>query len=101
MSTLKDFLAPLTRAQRAAFAARCRASVNTLRNIAYGQKRAGPALSVAIDQATGGLVNRADLRPDDWPLLWPEYTPPRKPRRRAMSIYSLQPTRARRSRLKS
>ncbi len=38
---------------------------------------------IAIEQATGGAVTRADLRPDDWPLLWPEYTPSRKPRGRA------------------
>lgn len=25
-----------------------------------------------IEQATGGKVTRKDLRPDDWPLIWPE-----------------------------
>ncbi|QII84245.1 helix-turn-helix domain-containing protein [Bordetella hinzii] len=83
MDILKRYLAPMSRVQRAAFAARCRTSTNTLRNIAYGQKRAGAALCIAIEQATGGAVTRADLRPDDWPLLWPEYTPPRKSRGRA------------------
>jgi len=83
MDILKKFLAPMSRAQRLAFAARCRTSVNTLRNIAYDQKQAGPALCIAIEQATGGAVTRADLRPDDWPLVWPEYTPPRRGRGRA------------------
>lgn len=27
---------------------------------------------VAIERATGGEVNRWDLRPDDWHLIWPE-----------------------------
>lgn len=83
MDILKRYLAPMSRAQRAAFAARCRTSTNTLRNIAYGQKQAGPALSIAIEQATGGVITRADMRPGDWPMLWPEYTPPRKHRGRA------------------
>ena len=26
----------------------------------------------AIERATGGLVTRRDLRPDDWHLIWPE-----------------------------
>jgi DNA-binding transcriptional regulator YdaS (Cro superfamily) len=26
----------------------------------------------AIEQATGGLVTRQELRPDDWHLIWPE-----------------------------
>ena len=27
---------------------------------------------VAIERATGGLVTRKDLRPDDWADIWPE-----------------------------
>lgn len=27
---------------------------------------------VAIERATNGAVTRRDLRPDDWPLIWPE-----------------------------
>lgn len=26
----------------------------------------------AIEKATGGLVTRKDLRPDDWKTIWPE-----------------------------
>ncbi|EPI3744643.1 transcriptional regulator, partial [Neisseria gonorrhoeae] len=25
-----------------------------------------------IEKLTGGAVNRKDLRPDDWHLIWPE-----------------------------
>jgi len=27
---------------------------------------------VAIERATGGVVTRKDLRPDDWWKIWPE-----------------------------
>lgn len=36
------------------------------------QRRPGAAYCVAIEQATGGRVSRADLRPDDWAAIWPE-----------------------------
>jgi DNA-binding transcriptional regulator YdaS (Cro superfamily) len=26
----------------------------------------------SIEEATGGVVTRKDLRPDDWHLIWPE-----------------------------
>jgi DNA-binding transcriptional regulator YdaS (Cro superfamily) len=28
--------------------------------------------AVLIERATGGLVSRKDLHPDDWHLIWPE-----------------------------
>ena len=30
---------------------------------------------VAIERATGGLVGRKELRPDDWQAIWPELAP--------------------------
>ncbi|MER1940634.1 YdaS family helix-turn-helix protein [Castellaniella sp. FW104-16D08] len=38
-----------------------------------GVKRVPIARCLPIEQATQGLVTRADLRPDDWHLIWPEY----------------------------
>lgn len=35
-----------------------------------------PASCVAIEGATGGLVTRKDLRPDDWESIWPELALP-------------------------
>ena len=29
----------------------------------------------AIERATGGVVTRRDLRPDDWQDIWPELAP--------------------------
>lgn len=38
----------------------------------YADRRPGPEYCVAIEQATGGVVRRWDLRPDDWHRIWPE-----------------------------
>lgn len=38
----------------------------------YADRRPEPATCVAIERATGGKVTRADLRPKDWHLIWPE-----------------------------
>lgn len=34
------------------------------------------ALCVGIERATAGAVTRADLRPEDYWLIWPDLTPP-------------------------
>lgn len=34
-----------------------------------------PERCVEIERATGGMVGRRDLRPDDWQRIWPELTP--------------------------
>lgn len=39
---------------------------------ANGYRRVPPARCVAIEKATGGVVTRRDLRPDDWMKIWPE-----------------------------
>lgn len=43
-----------------------------LRLIGYGQKVASAEMSIGIERATGGVVTRQMLRPDDWSRLWPE-----------------------------
>lgn len=35
-------------------------------------RKASPELCVAIERVTDGAVRRWDLRPEDWPLIWPE-----------------------------
>jgi len=37
-----------------------------------GKRSIAPDKCVAIEVATGGLVTRQDLRPDDWWKIWPE-----------------------------
>jgi DNA-binding transcriptional regulator YdaS (Cro superfamily) len=38
----------------------------------YSDRAPSPENCVAIEQATGGVVMRWDLRPDDWHRIWPE-----------------------------
>jgi DNA-binding transcriptional regulator YdaS (Cro superfamily) len=38
-----------------------------------------PIRCLAIESATGGIVSRSDLRPDDWHKIWPEFVPARQP----------------------
>ena len=46
----------------------------------YADRKPSPEYAVAIEKATGGLVTRQDLRPDDWHRIWPELiAPKRKP----------------------
>lgn len=40
--------------------------------LAKSKKPINPERCVAIETATGGLVTRKDLRPDDWQTIWPE-----------------------------
>ena len=37
---------------------------------------------VQIEQATKGAVTRQDLRPDDWPRIWPELVKGKAPKRK-------------------
>lgn len=42
-----------------------------------GARRPVPIkFAVAIERATGGIVSRRDLRPDDWQAIWPELAAP-------------------------
>jgi DNA-binding transcriptional regulator YdaS (Cro superfamily) len=67
---LKAFLSPMSPEQREAFADLCGSSAGHLRNICYG-KSCAPALAVAIEKLSDGLVTRKELR-DDWRDIWPE-----------------------------
>lgn len=48
------------------------ASRSYLRLIAYGHKHPSPTVAAGIERATDGAVTRKQMRPDDWPLIWPE-----------------------------
>lgn len=47
-------------------------STSFLSQIAAGTAPVSAERCVAIEQATKGAVMRWDLRPDDWPTIWPE-----------------------------
>ena len=44
--------------------------------IADGARQPSPALCVAIERESGGAVHRANLRPDDYWLIWPDLPAP-------------------------
>ncbi|WP_080405934.1 YdaS family helix-turn-helix protein [Burkholderia ubonensis] len=72
MDKLKAFLNQLCTAQQELFCAECGTTLGYLRkSISVGQCL-GAALCVAIERASQGVVNRRDLRPKDWHLIWPE-----------------------------
>lgn len=71
---LKDYLASLERGGPTRFASELQVSVSYLSQMASGQTSVSPARSVEIEQKTNGSVTRQELRPDDWPEIWPELT---------------------------
>lgn len=44
----------------------------------YANRQPGPAHCLAIERATNGQVTRAELRPDDYWLIWPDLSAPAK-----------------------
>lgn len=70
---LKTFIQSLdTEKDREAFATRCETTLGHLRNVMYAYRPCGPELAVLIERDTNGAVRRWELRPDDWPRIWPE-----------------------------
>jgi len=59
----------LTQAQ---LAERIGSSAAYVSQISTGHRRASPRMAVKIEAASGGLVSRRDLRPDDWREIWPD-----------------------------
>ena len=47
----------------------CRSHLSQIANEKY---TASARVCIAIENATGGVVTRKDLRPLDWKLIWPE-----------------------------
>lgn len=69
---LKTHLSTLQVPERDALAAACGTTRGHLQNIVYGLRTCSPELAAALDRASGGIVRRWDMRPDDWHLIWPE-----------------------------
>lgn len=68
--TLLDYIKGLEKDELAAFAEACSTSVGQLKQVAYGHRRAGAALAIAIDRNSGGKVQCESLRADiDWGYL--------------------------------
>lgn len=43
-----------------------------LRQIAYGNRKASAEVAARLESVSGGQVTRKRLRPEDWPVIWPE-----------------------------
>ncbi len=76
MEKLKTFLKSLPDdAAREAFAKRCGTTLGHMRNTIYEDgKFLSVPVCVAVERESGRKVRRWDLRPNDWPSLWPELT---------------------------
>ena len=72
---LKTYLADLGREDRERLAAACGTSAGHLANVMYGFRQCSPELAVALELQTADAVTRQELRPEDWPRIWPELVP--------------------------
>lgn len=75
----KTYFYQLTPAHRKVLAAKLKTSVGHLTNCAYAYAKFSPILAVAIESETK-VVTRAEMRPDDAHLIWPDITPQKKRR---------------------
>ena len=67
----KTYFYELTPLARKALAVKVKTSVGHLTNCAYGYAKFSPILATAIELETK-IVTRADMRPKDAHLIWPE-----------------------------
>lgn len=69
---LKTYLSTLERGGASRLASSLGVSLSFLSQMASGDAAISPARCVQIEQKTGGIVTRRDLRKADWHLIWPE-----------------------------
>jgi DNA-binding transcriptional regulator YdaS (Cro superfamily) len=74
---LKTHLSSLQVQERDELAVASGTTRGHLQNIVYGLRTCSPELAAMLERATGGVVTRQDLRPDDWHLIWPELAEPK------------------------
>lgn len=67
MKKLLIYLNSLPMIDRDAFAERCGASFDYLRQIGYGNRRCREAIAISIERESGRAITCEELRPDvDW-----------------------------------
>jgi DNA-binding transcriptional regulator YdaS (Cro superfamily) len=69
---LKKYFFELAPDDRQVFAESVGTTAKHLTNVSYGYKTLDEKVCVAIEQRTGRIVTRQELRPADWHLIWPE-----------------------------
>lgn len=72
--TLKEFIKSLKTGEAKKFAANLGVSPSFLSQMASGSSPVSPVRALMIEAETAGHVTRRELRPNDWDLIWPEYT---------------------------
>lgn len=83
VTELKPFLLAMPMQDRVGFAERCKTSYAFLRNVAYGQKRAGETLAILIELESKGRVPCEVTRPDvPWFVLRKPKTKPQSPKQK-------------------
>lgn len=66
----KTYFVGLDKTAREDLARRCDTSVGQLQQVAYGFRRCGEKLAIAIERETAGQISCEQLRPDvDWAYL--------------------------------
>lgn len=70
MMDLRDYLKPLTTAEREDFARRVGTTIHHLLNVSYGLRVASAALAAQIEIESGGAVPVSRTRPKDAHLIW-------------------------------
>lgn len=63
IAQLKQYLKPMKKEERAAFAERCGTTLGNLNQIMYGNTTCGAALAIAIDRESGGEIRCDELHP--------------------------------------
>lgn len=72
MEKLIAYLNSLPKSERDAFAEKCFTTVGYLRKARSAKQLLAVDTCVAIEEHSGGVVTRKDLRPNDWHRFWPE-----------------------------
>lgn len=72
MEKLRTLLNSMTTEQQQLFADSCNTTVGYLRKEISERGLLNPKLCVNIERESLNEVTRQDLRPNDWPAIWPE-----------------------------
>lgn len=73
---IKTYLSSLDSESRDALAKELDTSLGHLRNVSYGYRPCAPEMATALERRSHGLVTRAECRPDDYWLIWPDLPHP-------------------------
>lgn len=73
---LSEYLKTLERGGKSSFARKIGAHASDLSDWCSGERPIPARYCAAIERETNGVVTRAECRPDDWQVYWPELSQP-------------------------